>query len=190
MGIMRTDKQSFTRGVSLVLLSLVMVVFVASGCSTVGKGGILGTGIGAKRDKPLSEEELAAEPSIKQFEHMGAAVEGGEFKIIAFGFDTDALGETGLEAVRYNAAVLAGRPGLAAEVEGHTDGRGSSEYNLALGARRARSVRDALVAEGVSGDRLTTVSYGEELPLCKASTEECWARNRRSRLVDVGDTSP
>ncbi len=186
---MKIKKKKMFRGV-VVIAVFAAVAVAAGGCSTAGKGGLFGTGIGATRDKPLSEEELAAESSIKQFEHLGTAVEGGEFKIFSFAFDSDGLDEAGLEAARHNAAVLAARPDVAVEIEGHTDERGSSEYNLALGARRARSVRDTLVAEGVAGERLTTVSYGEELPLCKASTEECWARNRRSRLVDVGEASP
>jgi peptidoglycan-associated lipoprotein len=71
------------------------------------------------------------------------------------------------------------------EVEGHCDERGTSEYNLALGARRARAVKDAMVGMGISADRMSTVSYGEELPLCKESTESCWATNRRSHLTDL-----
>jgi peptidoglycan-associated lipoprotein len=90
-----------------------------------------------------------------------------------------------MEAVRNNAAILESSPALKVEIEGHCDERGSSEYNLALGARRARSVRDALTGLGVSGDRMSTVSYGEELPLCKDTSESCWAQNRRGHLVEL-----
>src|SRR2546427_11342726 len=74
-----------------------------------------------------------------------------------------------------------------AEVEGHCDERGTVEYNLALGAKRARAAKDYLSALGVSADRLTTISYGEELPLCHEHNEECWARNRRAHFVVLGE---
>ncbi len=69
-------------------------------------------------------------------------------------------------------------------VEGHCDERGSAEYNLALGDRRAAATRDALVALGVPSDKLRTVSYGKERPLCTDATEDCYARNRRAHLGD------
>lgn len=68
---------------------------------------------------------------------------------------------------------------FAVTLEGHCDERGSAEYNLALGDRRANSVKEALVAMGVPGDKLKTISYGKERPLCTDATEECYARNRR-----------
>ncbi len=67
-------------------------------------------------------------------------------------------------------------------VEGHCDERGSAEYNLALGDRRASATRDALVALGVPSDKLKTISYGKERPLCTDATEECYARNRRAHF--------
>jgi peptidoglycan-associated lipoprotein len=63
-------------------------------------------------------------------------------------------------------------------IEGHADSRGTSEYNLALGERRAAAVRDYLVSLGVSADRVSTVSKGKEQPFCKEETETCWAQNR------------
>lgn len=67
-------------------------------------------------------------------------------------------------------------------VEGHCDERGSAEYNLALGDRRAAATRDALVALGISADKLKTISYGKERPLCTDATEDCYARNRRAHF--------
>jgi peptidoglycan-associated lipoprotein len=69
------------------------------------------------------------------------------------------------------------------EVEGHADERGTNEYNLALGAKRADSVKRYLGDLGIVPGRLSTVSYGEELPLCKEQNEICWAKNRRARFV-------
>jgi peptidoglycan-associated lipoprotein len=68
-------------------------------------------------------------------------------------------------------------------VEGHCDERGTREYNLALGARRANAVKEYLVSLGVSSARMETISYGKERPLCTQSDENCWAQNRRGVTV-------
>ena len=70
-------------------------------------------------------------------------------------------------------------PNVQVTVEGHADERGTREYNLALGARRANAVKEFLVSLGVSTSRLQTVSYGKERPICTESNEDCWAQNRR-----------
>ena len=67
-------------------------------------------------------------------------------------------------------------------LEGHADSRGTIEYNLALGAKRAKSVKDYLINQGIAADRISTISYGEELPLCQEENESCWGRNRRVAL--------
>ena len=68
-------------------------------------------------------------------------------------------------------------------IEGHCDERGTNEYNMALGEHRARATANYLVAHGVLSERLTTLSYGEERPLCTERTEACWARNRRAHFL-------
>jgi peptidoglycan-associated lipoprotein len=68
-------------------------------------------------------------------------------------------------------------------IEGHCDERGTNEYNLALGERRARAARDYLTSAGVPESRITIVSYGEERPLCTERTEVCWAQNRRAHFL-------
>jgi len=68
-------------------------------------------------------------------------------------------------------------------IEGHCDERGTDEYNLSLGDRRAKSVRDYLMAQGVAADRMTTLSHGEQKPVCRESNEACWRQNRRAVLV-------
>ena len=71
-------------------------------------------------------------------------------------------------------------------IEGHADERGTREYNLALGARRANAVKEYLVAQGVSAARLETISYGKERPICTESNEDCWSQNRRGVSVITG----
>ncbi|MTH77691.1 peptidoglycan-associated lipoprotein Pal [Paracoccus aestuariivivens] len=73
--------------------------------------------------------------------------------------------------------------GFAARIEGHADEQGTREYNLALGARRASSVQEYLISQGVASGRLSTVSYGKERPLAICSTEECYTKNRRAQTV-------
>lgn len=81
------------------------------------------------------------------------------------------------------AAWLAKYPSIRVTVQGNCDERGTREYNLALGARRANAVKEYLVSLGVSADRIDTISYGKERPICTESTEACWARNRRGVTV-------
>ncbi len=69
------------------------------------------------------------------------------------------------------------------EVEGHCDDRGTNEYNLALGAKRAQTAKDYLETLGVAAGRLSTTSYGEEIPVCREHSESCWSKNRRDRFV-------
>jgi peptidoglycan-associated lipoprotein len=87
----------------------------------------------------------------------------------------DALGKT--------ADFLRKNPTIRATIEGHCDERGSTEYNLALGDRRASAVKQYLVSLGISADRLTTVSFGKEKPFCMQSTEECYQQNRRGHFI-------
>jgi len=68
-------------------------------------------------------------------------------------------------------------------IEGHCDERGTNEYNLALGERRAKSTMNYLVSQGIQASRITIISYGEERPLCTDKTEDCWAKNRRAHFL-------
>jgi peptidoglycan-associated lipoprotein len=87
------------------------------------------------------------------------------------------------EALSHTAEFLRNYPQLKVTVEGHCDERGSTEYNLGLGDRRASAVKSYLVSQGISADRINTVSFGKEKPFCTESTEECWQKNRRGHFV-------
>lgn len=104
-------------------------------------------------------------------------------------FDTDgfALDQDARSILTAHAQWLAQRPGVSAIIEGHCDERGTREYNLALGERRALSARDFLVAQGVDSSRLRVVSYGKERPSVDRSDEAAWIQNRRSVTVIVGN---
>ena len=104
------------------------------------------------------------------------------FEIVYFDFDRSDIKPEFEAAISTNAEKLMANPGQSVVIEGHADERGTNEYNLALGERRAQAVRDALIAAGVSDSQLTTVSYGEEKPVAMGSDEESWAQNRRGVL--------
>jgi peptidoglycan-associated lipoprotein len=112
-------------------------------------------------------------------------------KDIYFEFDRYELGPDAREILIANADWLKKHPSLRVEIEGHCDERGSNEYNLALGAKRAEAAKDYLVTLEISVDRLSTISYGEEIPACMERAEACWLKNRRDRFVIVsgGPTS-
>jgi peptidoglycan-associated lipoprotein len=105
--------------------------------------------------------------------------------LIFFQFDSSEIAGEYLAVVAAHAAYLVKFPTARVRLEGHTDERGSREYNIGLGERRAQSVRRALMLQGVSDRQITTVSYGEERPAVEGSTEEAHAQNRRVELVQV-----
>jgi peptidoglycan-associated lipoprotein len=98
---------------------------------------------------------------------------------VFFAYDKSDLNDQDRTTLQKQAAWLQHYPQVILSIEGHCDERGTREYNLALGARRAQSVKDYLVSLGVSGARLDTISYGKERPICTESNEACWAQNRR-----------
>lgn len=104
-------------------------------------------------------------------------------KPVFFAYDSSELDPAGRSALDENAEVLRRYPTWVITIEGHCDERGTAEYNLALGERRALAARRYLIEAGLSPDRLRTVSYGKEFPFDPGSGEEAWARNRRAHLV-------
>ena len=105
---------------------------------------------------------------------------------VHFGYNEYSIQDTDKAVLGRQAAWLAKYPAVRISVEGHCDERGTREYNLALGARRANAVKEYLVSQGVSTGRLETISYGKERPVCTDSNEGCWAQNRRGVSVDAG----
>jgi len=115
--------------------------------------------------------------SAEGFQGIGAAVPGLER--IFFDFDRYTLGDEARAILARNAAYLQAHPQMKIIIEGHCDDRGSDEYNLALGERRARAVQGYLVNLGIPVTRTRVISYGEEIPLDRSGTEAAHARNRR-----------
>jgi peptidoglycan-associated lipoprotein len=114
---------------------------------------------------------------------QGQSATGGPLKDIGFNFDSAALSDDARATLRANADWLKANATARIQVEGHCDERGEANYNMALGAKRAQAALDYLATLGVTANRMSTISYGEEIPVCKEKTEECWSKNRRARFV-------
>ena len=104
---------------------------------------------------------------------------------IFFDFDEYSIREDMWDRLKENAKYLLNHPEVKIELQGNCDERGTNEYNMALGAKRALEVKKVLVKLGIEENRISTVSFGEEKPLCKESNEECWAINRRVDFVII-----
>jgi peptidoglycan-associated lipoprotein len=105
---------------------------------------------------------------------------------VYFDYDESTLTDDTRDKLSRNADLLKSNAQFSVTIEGHADERGTNEYNLALGERRANAVRDYLGSLGVSGDRLRTISYGEERPVCTTNEESCWSQNRRAHMIITG----
>jgi peptidoglycan-associated lipoprotein len=144
----------------------------------------LGSSAEAKRltSAPSSLEALQSGQST-------ATPASSPVKDVYFGFDRYDLTDEGRATLKANADWLKSNPAMRMQIEGHCDERGTADYNLALGAKRAQAAKDYLMTLGIGGDRLSTISYGAEIPVCSEHTEDCWAQNRRARFV-VASSQP
>lgn len=136
--------------------------------------------------QPRAEEPRIAPPQqeAKAGSDQRAADEIG-FDAIYFDFDKSDLRPDARDALNKNAEVLLKQTGSKVKIEGHCDERGSAEYNLALGERRAKSALQYLLTLGVPAERMSIISYGEEKPAVQGSDENAWAKNRRAEFVIV-----
>lgn len=131
------------------------------------------------RQKAIEEERLREEARRKKMEAQNRFLN----EDIHFEFDSSVLLPDAQEILRRKAEWLRYNPYVHAVIEGHCDERGTNEYNLALGERRAASAKAYLVDIGIHASRLTTISYGEERPVDPGHNEEAWAKNRRAHFV-------
>ena len=180
----------------LVGLVVLMAALATIGCSSKKKGA---AGLdGQEGEAGYGEESLGGGAqggslALAQQGKYGAegaaagAEDTGPLHDLHFDYDSFDLDEGSRQTLQENADWLKEHADARVEIEGHCDNRGTVEYNLALGAKRAAAAKSYLVALGIGRDRLTTISYGEELPLCQEETESCWSRNRRVHFVPTGN---
>jgi peptidoglycan-associated lipoprotein len=198
-----------TRGSFLVVTSLLVVAVVGSGCAkrpaTTQAAAPAPTGTASTTPAPSQPSGPApapvapttpppamtsptpgsgpstatptARPAVRDF----AAVP--ELQDVYFDFDKYDIRPADTKTLDANAAWLKSNPSHLVLIEGHADERGTNEYNLALGERRAKSTMNYLVSQGVQANRITIISYGEERPACTDKSEACWAKNRRSHFL-------
>ncbi len=171
------------------LVFILVTVIAFSGCSSKPK----------KPTSPgTSSGVLGGDGSQTNLESSGGAgsetTEGGlsgttgggsipSERVIHFDYDMSDIRPEARAILEQNAAYLSGNPNMQVRLEGHADERGSREYNLALGERRAESAKGALMSLGVSGNQITTLSYGEEQPVALGHNEHDWQLNRRVEII-------
>jgi peptidoglycan-associated lipoprotein len=165
------------------------LLFIASillfACSTLNTPAVLDLSPSSSPNAPRDTAAVRSPSAMEALSRGIAAVTppGAPLKDIYYEFDSTQLLPEAQDILKKNAEWLVANPTARVEVEGHCDDLGASEYNLALGARRAQVAKDFLVTQGVSQDRLVTISYGKEAPACFEKTEECRVKNRRARFV-------
>ena len=153
-----------------IILSLALSGMVLAGCASTTEAPSASRSTSAVASS--SSSSSATDTKSYLVENVGDRV--------FFATDQATLNGTSRATLRNQASWLSQNPGVRLTVEGHADERGTRDYNLALGARRANAVRDFLMSQGVSGDRLQTISYGKERPVSLCSEEACWSKNRRA----------
>jgi peptidoglycan-associated lipoprotein len=175
------------RRVSTILL---LAAFLAiSGCahkrpieSSAANSGSSAAGAGAESSGATGDNAAGGARSAET--EIAGPQEGAlARRIIYFDFDSSEIRGEGTDTVAAHAKYLTANPSLHVRLEGHTDERGSREYNIGLGERRAQAVRRALLLQGASDGQITTVSYGAERPAVAGSDEAAWAKNRRVEIV-------
>ena len=168
------------------MFPLLMLMLAIGGCSSMSGSSGKQDGGGA----PVSDAGMAGAATV-------GAREGGSWngnplddpnslvstRIIYFDYDSASVREDYRDVVIAHGAYLVANPTVVVTVEGHADERGSREYNIGLGERRADSVRRLMLSQGVAEHQITTVSFGEERPLVAGSDEAAWAQNRRVELL-------
>lgn len=136
---------------------------------------------------PTQEPAIPPEPKVEEIDlnakDLDALNRESPFQPVFFGFDSAEVDSGAQTALNTNAELLKRYPSWTITIEGHCDERGTAEYNLALGERRALAARNYLVSLGITADRLRTISYGKEFPFDPGHNEEAWAKNRRAHFV-------
>ena len=170
------------------IFALFAIVAFLAACETAPKdaGDAAGSGASGSSDTSSSSSSSSSASGGSTSSSSGSSTMTKDEELVSIGnkvyfdFDSSALSADAKSTLNAQAAFLRSNPSVRITVEGHADERGTREYNLALGDRRASAARDFLVAQGIDGARIKTISYGKERPEMIGSNDEAWAKNRRS----------
>lgn len=180
---------------SVVAIFMVVSLLTLGACSTKPKETLpssgdkaeAGTSGGADSAAGSSSSggagSVSAEERAQQGQRDAGYTEESQLKDITFDFDKSDIRPDARETLKKNAEFMKASPKAKVQIEGHCDERGTNEYNLALGERRANAVKKYLSSLGVEADRLYTISYGEELPIDPGHSEDAWGKNRRAHFL-------
>ena len=166
----------------ITILALTLVALVFSGCCAKKKPPMAEPPPARVVQAPVVKEKPEAPPVIKEEPLEDQARKAGALENIYFDFDKYNLRPEAVQKLDKTADWLSKKPGVKIRIEGHCDERGTNEYNLALGDRRANSAKKYLADLGISVDRLSTISYGEERSADPGHNEAAWAKNRRDEF--------
>ena len=169
------------------LAASLLLVLALAGCAgeQATKPGAEGEKGGAAAQTAPAAEQGAGGAALSEQERMKAQRQAELLaqKRVHFAFDSSAIDDEARAIIEAHAAHLVANPSINVLLEGNCDERGTREYNLALGERRAQAVEKMMKVLGVAGSHIKTVSYGEEKPLCQEHNESCWRQNRRVEIV-------
>ena len=168
---------------SLVIVFAALFLVAACESTTSEKGDASGKGVASGKGA-MAVKKSGKDFSIKPGSSQDLIVNVGDR--VFFGFDKSSLTADSRATLEKQAAWMKKYPSVGVSLEGHADERGTREYNLALGDRRANSAKDYLVALGISPNRVKTISYGKERPVALGHEESSWSQNRRAVMVVSG----
>lgn len=156
----------------IVLPLLLIAVFTVTGCSS-------------KKPLKINADTKASVEEELVLNGNSDDNKAGQLRTVYFSYNADELDTTARDVLKNNARYLQTNSNLMVQIEGHCDERGSRQFNLALGERRARAIRDYLKALGIKSFRLKIFSWGSEKPIDERSSDEGWSRNRRGSFVVI-----
>jgi peptidoglycan-associated lipoprotein len=166
-----------------IILSIVLVNLLAACASEKPKEAVSEPAPAPAAAAPATAAAEPAQTTTAADAAAAAAAAIPEVRSAYFPFDVDTVQDSDRAAIQANGAYLGKNKNIKVRVEGNADERGSTEYNLALGQRRANNVKKLLVLSGAQASQIETVSYGEEKPRCVEHNESCWSQNRRADIV-------
>ena len=172
------SRSTLAKAMTMAVASVVVMLLVA-GCSSKKTAPVGDTN---PNPAQINLAKMTQAPAAVISKRLQGGHVGGPLSDIHFGYNDSSIQDQDGSVLRSNASWLQAHPQTKVQVEGYCDERGSEEYNIALGAKRAQAGKDYLATLGISDSRMSTISYGKELPLCTDHDESCWSQNRRDHF--------